>query len=290
MIRSMTGYGKGSGEYNGKIYSIEISSLNSKQFNFRADLPEGYKPKEGELIKLISEKIPRGKIDLFLKKEGREDKISSINKDKIIQYYQELRPIQDEINDRGNLLRSILNLPGVIGENEGNENNEENEWNFIKEKVEDAFEQLLAHTRVEGKSLEEDLRNNVKMILGSLEKIKEQEPEREKKVKEKLDNKLQEYLSKEDIDESRMQQELVYYLEKFDINEEKVRLENHCNYFLETINSDCPVGKKLSFISQEMLREINTIGSKANDSIIQHEVVQMKEHLEKVREQINNVL
>jgi uncharacterized protein (TIGR00255 family) len=291
MIKSMTGYGKSIAETPQKKITIEIKSLNSKQLDLNTKIPWLYKEKELEIKSLISQKLERGKIELSVFCDNLDDEyIPSINKPIVKNYYNQLKEISEELKLDLNehILSTILRLPETL-KTEKHELGEE-EWEFVKKQLLEAINMLNLYRIEEGNALEKDLRNNLGRIISSLENIETFEEGRIKKVREKLIAILNENVNSENIDKNRFEQELIFYLEKFDINEEKVRLRKHCEYFLESIDTPSPNGKILSFITQEIGREINTIGSKANDASIQKLVVMMKDDLEKIKEQTLNIL
>jgi uncharacterized protein (TIGR00255 family) len=291
MIKSMTGYGKAIAELPQKKITIEIKSLNSKQLDLNAKVPWLYKEKEPEIRNIISQKLGRGKIDLLIFFDILEDEcIPVINKAIVKNYYNQMKEIASELNIiiDNQVLSTIMKLPDAL-KTEKAELLEE-EWNLVKDQILESVHMLDLYRIEEGKSIEEDLKKQLSSILGSLATIETFEEGRMTRVREKLLSLLKESNGTENIDKNRFEQELIFYLEKFDINEEKVRLTKHCQYFLETIDSESPNGKILSFIVQEIGREINTIGSKANDAGIQKLVVMMKDELEKIKEQTNNIL
>ena len=291
MIKSMTGYGKSVAETPQKKITIEIKSLNSKQFDLNARLPWLYKEKETEIRNLISQRLDRGKIDLNISFDSMESEaVPVINKSVVKNYYNQIKEIAGElgIESEGELLSTILKFPDAL-KTEKPELQEE-EWNLVMEKLNESVDQLDIYRSEEGKSIEKDLKACIERIIGFLDEIRNFEGERIVRIREKLNSSLLENFARENIDQNRFEQELIFYLEKLDINEEKVRLRNHCEYFIEKIASPPPNGKILNFISQEIGREINTIGSKANDAGIQKIVVQMKDELEKIKEQLLNIL
>jgi uncharacterized protein (TIGR00255 family) len=291
MIKSMTGYGKSVAELKGKKISIEIKSLNSKQLDLNLRLPWLYKEKELEIRNLLSQKLDRGKIDLTISFDVLDnDTIPVINKTVVKNYFNQLKEISGElgINSDDQLFSTIMRLPDALSSEKPELS--EDEWRTVKEKLSESVEQLDHYRAEEGKSLEADLIRCTGKILNFLVEIEKFEKGRIEKIREKLNSLLNENISPENIDKNRFEQELIYYLEKLDINEEKVRLKKHCEYFLEKIATEPPNGKILGFISQEIGREINTIGSKANDASIQKLVVMMKDELEKIKEQSLNVL
>ena len=291
MIRSMTGYGKAIAETPQKKITIEIKSLNSKQLDLNAKLPWLYKEKEPEIRNLVSQTLDRGKIDISVYFDILEDEgVPVINKSIVKNYYKQLKEIAGEleINIDDQILPIIMRLPDSLK----TEKPElpEDEWAIVKKQILGSINVLDLYRIEEGKSIETDLRKRISGILDSLTAVETFEPGRIEKVREKLMSILKENNGTENLDKNRFEQELIFYLEKFDINEEKVRLKKNCEYFLETIETPSPNGKILSFIAQEIGREINTMGSKANDASIQKLVVMMKDELEKIKEQTNNIL
>ncbi|MDX9946901.1 MAG: DUF1732 domain-containing protein [Bacteroidales bacterium] len=291
MIKSMTGYGKSIAETPQKKITIEIRSLNSKQLDLNTKVPWLYKEKELEIRNIISQLLERGKIDFSIYFDILEDEgIPVINKTIVKSYFRQLRELASEIeiNIDDQIMPIIMRLPDSLK----TEKLEvpEDEWKTVKERIMESVNVLDLYRAEEGKSIEADLRKRVSGILESLAEVEKFEPGRIDKVRERLWAILSENNGTENIDKNRFEQELIFYLEKFDINEEKVRLKKHCEYFLETIDTPSPNGKVLSFITQEIGREINTLGSKANDASIQKLVVRMKDELEKIKEQTNNIL
>ncbi len=287
----MTGFGKTIAETPQKKITIEIKSLNSRQLDINTRLPWLYKEKEPEIRNIISQKLDRGKIDLAIYFDILEDEgIPVINKAIVMNYYNQLMDIAEELKIKSDdqFLPTIMRLPDAL-KTERPELPEE-EWNFIKQKLLDSISTLDAYRIQEGLSIEADIRVCIGKILSSLQSAETFEPGRINRVREKLVSLLEENTGTENIDKNRFEQELIFYLEKFDFNEEMVRLRKHCEYFLETVASDPPNGKILNFIAQEIGREVNTIGSKANDASIQKLVVTMKDELEKIKEQTLNVL
>jgi uncharacterized protein (TIGR00255 family) len=287
----MTGYGKSIAETPQKKITIEIKSLNSKQLDINTKLPWLFKEKEPEIKSIISQKLDRGKIDLSIFVDVLDDEyIPTINKSIVKNYYHQLKEISEELNLDLNehILSTILKLPDTLKTEKPDLNEEE--WELIKRQLLESINMLDLYRTEEGNALEKDLRTNLGRIISSLGNIEPFEEGRIKKVREKLFTILNENVNSENIDKDRFEQELIFYIEKYDINEEKVRLRKHCEYFIETLKTDSPNGKILNFISQEIGREINTIGSKANDASIQKLVVMMKDDLEKIKEQTLNVL
>jgi uncharacterized protein (TIGR00255 family) len=291
MIKSMTGYGKSVADIPQKKITVEIKSLNSKQFDLNTRLPWLYKEKEAEIRNIISRKLDRGKIDLNISFDIMDTEIIPvINRTVVKNYFNQIKDISAElgIGSDEELLSTILKLPDAL-KTEKQELSED-EWILVSEKLNESMDQLDAYRIEEGRTLEADLTGCIGRILSFLEEIKKFEGERIIRIREKLKASLNEYFGKENVDMNRFEQELIFYLEKIDFNEEKVRLKKHCEYFMEKIASPPPNGKILSFIAQEIGREINTIGSKANDASIQKLVVMMKDDLEKIKEQTLNIL
>ncbi|HKM92514.1 MAG TPA: YicC/YloC family endoribonuclease [Prolixibacteraceae bacterium] len=290
MIKSMTGYGKAECELSSKKITVEIKSLNSKQLDISSRIPNIYKSKDIEIRKMISEKLVRGKVEFTLYYEQMgEEANASINIPIVKNYFEQLKKVYSEFNFEMSeiAIQSIIRLPDAV-KMEHEELNEE-DWLKISEVVEQAIEQTDQFRIQEGLALEQDILSQIQLILNLKELVTPFENERIELVRTRLSDALKELKNNLQNDQNRFEQELIFYLEKLDINEEKVRLENHCKYFLETLEEATP-GKKLGFISQEIGREINTMGSKANHTEIQKLVIQMKDALEKIKEQSLNVL
>lgn len=285
MIQSMTGYGKSILELPSKKITIEIKSLNSKNLDLNARVPSTYREKEMELRDLIAKSLNRGKVDfnLFVEVTG-EETTTVINDEVVKDYIWQLKNIVD--GDATELLKMAVRMPDALKTQR--EELDEEEYHKIVDCVNEALESINTYRTDEGKSLEADFRKRINNIHALLEEVAKIDPERIVNVREKLQKAVADL--KVEIDENRFEQELMYYLEKYDINEEKVRLQNHLDYFLQALKSKDSNGKKLGFISQEIGREINTIGSKANYAPMQQLVVQMKDELEKIKEQALNVL
>lgn len=287
MIKSMTGFGKAITNAGGRKISAEIRSLNSKQFDLNLRIPGNLREKENDIRSLISKKCERGKIDFFISmEEEKTDRVSFFNKKLAKEYYRELKSLAHELKDNSNgLLPIVLKMPEVLKPEKLNF--EESEWKKVLACIEKSLKEFNRYREDEGKNLQQELQSRINLILSNLKEISQLDEKRVPFVKEKIRNSISEIKGK--IDENRFEQELIFYLEKLDITEEKVRLKIHCDYFNLTMNEENS-GRKLNFISQEIGREINTIGSKANDAGIQKLVVQMKDELEKIKEQLNNVL
>lgn len=285
MIYSMTGYGKSVLQLPTKKITIELKSLNSKNLDLNARMPAIYREKELVIRKTLANKLTRGKVDFSIYVETTaEDTSTQINTPAVKQYITQLKQVVD--GNEMDLLKMAVRFPDAL--NTIREEIDENEWTAINTEIHNAIDALNDYRLNEGKVLENDFNNRIITIKTLLEKVIAIDPERVKGVRERLQKGVQDL--KEKYDENRFEQELIYYIEKFDITEEKVRLENHLNYFIESINSEDSNGKKLAFIGQEMGREINTIGSKSNYAPMQQLVVQMKDELEKIKEQLLNVL
>lgn len=291
MLLSMTGFGKAVCDLPNKQVTIEIKSLNSKQLDIYARLPNIYKEKELELRNLLSRHLIRGKVELTITYEITDTSSSAkINLPLVKDYYAQLKELSEELSEQGNesLMQIIMRFPDALTSEK--EELDDAEWNAILEKTKSAMQSIQDFRKQEGKALEKDILERINNILTLLKELEGYEAERMERVKEKLNSGLADIAEQEKLDPNRYEQELIYYLEKMDITEEKVRLANHCKYFEEVIEKETSAGKKLGFISQEIGREINTIGSKANHSDIQRIVVQMKDELEKIKEQLMNVL
>jgi uncharacterized protein (TIGR00255 family) len=287
----MTGYGKNQIELPDKLITIELKCLNSRQLDLNIRLPNIYRDREAELRSTLSQKMERGKIDLTMFIENKSTEANyTLNKDVILDYYQQFKAILGELPDESNseILPLLVRMPDVT-KAEKDEPNEE-EWLKIFQAITEALDQAQAFRLEEGKILEKDMRLRIDSIMKLLDQVEPFEQERITHLKKKILGQVNELFSKGEYDENRLEQEMIYYLEKLDITEEKVRLRKHCEYFLDTMAENNSVGKKLGFISQEIGREVNTLGSKANDVNIQKIVILMKDELEKVKEQLNNIL
>jgi len=287
----MTGYGKAMLEIPHKKITVEVKSLNSKQADVSAKLPWIYKEKEIEIRNMVCRRLERGKIDLYINFDTMENEvIPVINKNNVRNYYNQLRELANELgaDRKTDLLAIVMRLPETLKAEKAELTEEE--WKSVSQLIDEALSLTDAYRLEEGKSLEADLFKSVNKILGLLDSLTDVEGDRISRMREKLIASLKDAVGSENVDMNRFEQELIFYLEKLDINEEKVRLRKHCDYFLETMKGTESNGKMLSFISQEMGREINTIGSKANDASMQKLVVMMKDELERIKEQSLNVL
>lgn len=291
MLHSMTGYGRAETNFNDKTLLIEVKSLNGKQFDLRLNIPSLLKPYEVEIRNKLNETLFRGSVECSISvKSNGVSKPVSINTALAKSYYQPIVELANELGiEKENLLSTLLKMPDVVSST--NEIISEEEWKAISNLLQSAINQLIQHRKDEGKSIEKDLLERVAAIEEQQANIAVHEPNRRIKIKDGLVKLLEQHVGVDKYDTSRLEQELIYYIEKIDISEEKVRLTNHCGYFKEVLKeADASKGKKLSFILQEMGREINTTGSKANDIEIQKAVILMKDELEKAKEQILNVL
>jgi uncharacterized protein (TIGR00255 family) len=291
MIKSMTGYGKSVCEFRNRKAVIEIKSLNSKQLDVNYRIANGFREKEIEIRNLVSEKLQRGKIDLLITVENEGDSSNYvINKELAKKYYRELKEISDAFDEKtsSDFLNVVMRMPDVLVPEKEEIGPED--WERLMASILAAINEVEEFRFAEGSSLEKELRMRIDTILHMLSEITPYEKQRLENLKAKITKDLYDLAKKEDYDQNRFEQELVYYQDKLDITEEKFRLEQHCIFFRETLLTEESQGKKLSFITQEMGREINTLGSKANEANIQKIVVQMKDELEKIKEQLFNIL
>lgn len=285
MIHSMTGYGKSELELSTKTIRLELKSLNSKSLDLNMRMPTMYRAKELELRKIIGAKLGRGKIDFSLYVEfNKGEAPAKINNEVVKGYMKQLEKISS--SDEVELLKMAVRMPDAISTER--EDIDPKEWKIISDEVLVVLNKIQNYRKDEGAVLEKDFSKRISKIDELLEDVIKIDPERIEHVRERLNKGIAEL--KEKVDENRFEQELIYYIEKLDITEEKIRLKNHLGYFLKNLNLDESNGKKLGFISQEIGREINTIGSKANYAPMQKLVVQMKDELEKIKEQLLNVL
>jgi len=285
MIQSMTGYGKTVLQLPIKKISIELKSLNSKNLDVSVRMPSYYREKELDVRKKIASKLIRGKIDFSIYIENNGGEVhSKVNENVVKEYMNQLKEIVD--SNEIELLKMAVRLPDSL-KTEREELDEE-EWKQIEEAINETTDKIILYRKDEGKALLNDFELRIENIEKILDKIVEIDPQRIAQVRERLQKSISELETK--IDQNRFEQELIYYIEKLDITEEKVRLKNHLDYFKKELNSDISNGKKLAFITQEMGREINTMGSKSNFAAMQNLVVQMKDELEKIKEQSLNVL
>ncbi|NOU19533.1 MAG: YicC family protein [Bacteroidales bacterium] len=292
MLISMTGFGKAEIQFNGKNITVEVKSLNSKQLDLNVKTPMIYRDREYDIRNLLTSKLTRGKIDFYINvDEKKENSSLPINAGVFKSYYDQIQKISNDCNisiTQEPVFQTILRLPDVLKIEKVEVTDEE--WNAVFECINAALEKMFLFRQQEGKALEKDITERVRLIEDLLDKIEPFEKQRLETVKSKLQESLKNLGKEIKIDNDRFEQELIYYLEKMDVTEEKVRLRNHCKYFINTVNEDLPVGRKLGFILQEMGREINTLGSKANQADMQKFVVLMKDELEKIKEQSLNIL
>lgn len=291
MLKSMTGFGRVEKTVTDKTFLIDIKSLNGKQFELNLKLPAFLKPFEFDIRKILSEKLGRGSVDCTISlKDSGQAKPVSINTELAKAYFKPLAELSAELKlDTSTILNSLLKMPEVITPT--GDTLTDGEWNEFKNVLLAAIDDLGIHRIDEGKSLETDLLNRISNISNYQDQVLKMEPLRQEKIKEGIKKLLEDNVGKESYDPNRLEQELIYYIEKMDISEEQIRLKNHCDYFKQVLEEPGDSkGKKLSFILQEVGREINTTGSKAYDASIQKLVVLMKDELEKAKEQVLNVL
>ena len=285
MIQSMTGFGKHVVQLPSKKITVELKSLNSKSLDLNARMPSAYREKELELRKLLASSLVRGKVDFGLYIENTGDAVSAqVNEVTVKQYMEQLKSIAS--GDDIRLLEMALRMPDAMKTDR--EDIDENEYTFIVDALHKAIVEITKFRSEEGSVLEKDFKQRINSLTNLLAEVVKIDPSRQANIRERLDKAVADLTV--EVDANRLEQELIYYLEKYDITEEKVRLKNHLEYFIKTLNSEDSNGKKLGFISQEIGREINTIGSKANFAPMQQLVVQMKDELEKIKEQMLNVL
>ena len=291
MLYSMTGYGRAEATFKDKTILVEVKSLNGKQFDLRLNIPFMLKPYEVEIRNKLNETLLRGSVEstITIKSNGISKPVT-VNKELAKSYYQPIVELADELGiPKENILSTLLKMPDVVSSS--SEVLTEEEWKQIQDLLQEAIKALIHHRLEEGKSVEKDLLERVAAIELHQADIEKFEPNRRVKIKEGLVKLLEQHVGPDKYDNNRLEQELIYYIEKIDISEEKVRLNNHCTYFKTVLKeTEASKGKKLSFILQEMGREINTTGSKANDMDMQKSVILMKDELEKAKEQILNVL
>ena len=287
----MTGFGQGKENYSGKVLRVEIKSLNARSTEIRCKLPAAFRDREMDIRKKVLDALQRGKIDVTVSVDGIADEENTfINADAFRKYYKELNTLRIELNIAdGDILQSILRIPNVIGQND--ELADDEAFVVLNLAIDDAILSIKKFRVDEGEVLKADLIERVQNIESHLKSIEPLEAGRIDKIKDRLKKNMEDFASKLQVDHNRYEQEILYYIEKLDINEEKVRLSQHCIYFMDELETkDDQKGRKLSFIAQEIGREINTIGAKAQDSEMQQYVVMMKDELEKLKEQLANIL
>ncbi|SFS75086.1 YicC/YloC family endoribonuclease [Mucilaginibacter polytrichastri] len=291
MIKSMTGYGIAVSDSGSTKYTVEIKSLNSKFLELSLRMPKAFSEKEFQLRTDCNKQVERGKVNLSINIEqaDRQTKAAGIDTVLLKHYYDQLKSVSESLNEpTNNLLQLALGLPEVVKFEE--ETLSDEQWKLAESTFKQAMAAFQQFRIDEGAVLENEVKGRIAIILNNLEQVVNEEPKRVAQVRERLQTFLADAVGRENVDQNRLEQELIYYIDKLDVTEEKVRLKSHCDYFLETLKSADANGKKLGFISQEIGREINTLGSKANDAAIQKLVVGMKEELEKIKEQLLNVL
>lgn len=295
MLKSMTGFGNATIEAGGLSVTAEVKTLNSKFLDIYCRIPRQFSDKEIELRALLTQQLERGKVELSINLT-RTNAIRpgiTINRPLVAAYVSDLKETANtmlmSIPD-GDVLQLALQQPNAYLTETADPTADTSDWETVKAAVQEAIRRCDAFRRQDGAVLESKFGDYIQIITDRLANVEEQDVKRIPAVRDRMRNAVKELLDSETFDRNRFEQELVYYVEKFDISEEKVRLKNHLNYFLEVLSTEEANGKKLNFISQEIGREINTIGSKANDAVIQHFVVQMKDELEKIKEQTMNVI
>jgi uncharacterized protein (TIGR00255 family) len=291
MVLSMTGFGRAKGEYRRRTFSVDIRSLNGKTTDIRVKVPPYFKSREIELRRYVLDRAGRGKLDLSIQITAGDEALEyTLNMKLFERYFKDLQELASKYGlENQDFIQSIMRIPSVIETND--EEIDHDEWAYVLSVVEVAVDQLTLFRKNEGEAMCTDMISRTQRITSLLEEVEKCEQPRREHLTNRLQKMTAEHLSFDNLDENRLEQELVYYLEKMDINEEKVRLAQHCRHFTEVVRSeDFMVGKKLSFISQEMGREINTMGAKAQHSPLQQLVVEMKVELDQIREQLANVL
>lgn len=292
MVKSMTGFGKTTVECGDKKINIEVKSLNSKQLDISLRVSNLYKEKDIEIRNMIKDALERGKIDMCIYFDSvGTDKDVAVNKTVVESYFRQMVAVSDQLGagaDKAAILQTIMRFPDTLKTE--SEELDENEWIKIKTAIGQALGEMNKFREQEGKALMTDITKRIELIKTLADEVPQFEAKRIETVRQRLKDKLKEWDEIKVVDENRFEQEIIYYLEKLDITEEKVRLANHCKYFLETAAREENPGRKLGFIAQEIGREVNTMGSKANDHDIQKLVVRMKDELEKIKEQSLNVL
>ncbi len=291
MIKSMTGFGKTKLETNNKVLNLEIRTLNSKQLDINLRIPYLYKEKELDIRSLLGKNLVRGKIDFSINiEQSSTDSSPAINQELAVNYFKQLKELSDklEIDFKGDVISNLLSMPDMFLSSKEELNPDE--WNDIIEAIKQTIERVNGFRAQEGSQLNEDFIKRINTIKDLLKQLIPFEEARVPRIRERILGNLKNFA--DDINQShdRLEQEMIFYIEKLDITEEKVRLAQHCDYFLEIIASEKNIGKKLGFVGQEIGREINTLGSKANDADIQKIVVLMKDELEKIKEQLFNIL
>jgi len=286
----MTGFGKSAATVGGKTFTVEVRSLNSKYLDLNLKIPAMLKDREIDFRNLLSEEVIRGKTELVIEIQQGGEGAFSINRNAFRQYYSQLESLAEELDATAeNLFNTVLTIPGVLSES--GDDISDSDYSGLEKIIRQAIGKFDAFRLQEGKQMENDMVKRVQQIKKINAEIKKTEGKRKTEIRNKLKQRLSELVKSREVDEVRLEQELVLHAERLDITEEMVRLESHCNYFLEVVkDKEKSKGKKLTFISQEIGREINTLGSKSYDATLQKLAVQLKEELEKIKEQVNNVL
>ncbi|WP_162054986.1 YicC/YloC family endoribonuclease [Pontibacter pamirensis] len=293
MLQSMTGFGSARLDADQYSISIEIRSLNSKSMDLSVRIPKVISDHEYDIRNMVQKALVRGKvgINIELSKNKAQKAKNTINKELLQTYYNELNEAAEMVGaSKSDLFRLALHMPEVLQQEHEDDDTTEADWSKVQPLLEEALQNINAFRNDEGKALTAEIMSYIDRIRILLAEVDKHDPVRMENIRNRIRGHMMELAVSEHFDQNRFEQEMVYYIEKLDIAEEKVRLVNHLHYFTETVYLPEPTGKKLNFIAQEIGREINTIGSKANDSVIQHHVVEMKEELEKIKEQINNIL
>lgn len=291
LILSMTGFGKSTVYIKEKLYTVEIKTLNSKTTDIRLRMPALLSDKEFSVRKMLQDQLVRGRVDLSIYQEGENGMAEFAFNAKLFKlYYNEIEKTTKDMGIKdADIFSAVMRIPAVIST--GAEHITDEEWALVQDAITKAMVELTNFRLNEGKVLAQDLKHRVLVIKNAISKIQTFEAARLERLRDRLKRNMEEYLNSDKIDANRFEQEIMYYLERIDITEEKIRLDQHCDYFLDQMMKDDPqVGKVLAFISQEMGREINTLGSKAQDSDIQQVVIMMKDELEKIKEQLANIL
>lgn len=289
----MTGFGSVGWEDDSRIIHVEVKTLNSKFLDLSIRNPRQFSEKEHEIRNLVQSVLERGKVSLtidFVAKKSSEIPVT-INEELFGTYYAKFEEMAERVGaDDSELFKLALQAPSVIINSSPEEKEDDGDWELVRKLLTEALQKCDQFRQDEGNVLLEKLKENIEVIASSLEEVKNSEGQRKERIKNRIRNNFLEWINENDFDKNRFEQELIYYFEKLDITEELVRLETHLNYFLKVLKEESQQGKKLGFISQEIGREINTIGSKANDAGIQKLVILMKDELEKIKEQSMNVL
>jgi uncharacterized protein (TIGR00255 family) len=287
----MTGFGKAIAECGDKNIVVEIKSLNSKSLDINTRIAYAYREKDLEIRSVLAEKLVRGKIDVCIYCESKDaGSEKSINEMVVKSYYGQMQKIAADMNipaSPQSIFDAVIRLPEIFSSDLSSKMSDK-ESVVLKQALEQAIEKIIDYRRVEGAVLAADVRHNVEHIEGLIPQVEQFETQRIERIRERMSQALEEGIAPENIDKNRLEQELIFYIEKLDVSEEKVRLQQHCDYFKQTMNED-NCGKKLGFIAQEIGREINTLGSKSNDAEMQRVVVEMKDYLERIKEQVLNI-